>query len=85
MQKVVVSVGAKDLLDPQLMTLAQGSLGDVRKNNSTYLGGNSIEKNVGLSFGLKNGLRFHFDSKTCLNYPFSNIFFSVGNLEPKLK
>ena len=36
-QKVVVSVGAKDLLDPQLMTLSQGSLGDVRKNNSAYL------------------------------------------------
>ena len=36
-QKVVVSVGAKDLLDPQLMTLSQGSLGDVRKNNSSYL------------------------------------------------
>ena len=28
----------------------------------------------GLSFGLKNGLRFHFDSETCLNYPFLNIF-----------
>ena len=25
-------------------------------------------KNFGLSFGLKNGLRFHFDSETCLNY-----------------
>ena len=36
-QKVVVSVGARDLLDPRLMTLSQGSLGDVRKNNSTYL------------------------------------------------
>ena len=24
----------------------------------------------GLSFGLKNGLRFHFESVTCLNYPF---------------
>ena len=27
------------------------------------------EKN-GLSFGLKNRLRIHFDSDTCLNYPF---------------
>ena len=30
----------------------------------------------GYSFVLKNGLRFHFDSVTCLNYPFFN-FFSV--------
>ena len=36
-------------------------------------GPDSIEKN-GLSFGLKNGLRFRFDSETCLNYPFLNIF-----------
>ena len=28
----------------------------------------------GLSFGLKNGWRFHFNSETCLNYPFLNIF-----------
>ena len=38
-----------------------------------------------LSFGLKNGLRFNFDSETCLNYPFLNVFYSVGNLKPKLK
>ena len=25
-------------------------------------------KHLGLSFGLKIGLRFHFDSVTCLNY-----------------
>ena len=31
-------------------------------------------KHFGLSFGSKNGLRFHFDSETCLNYPFLNIF-----------
>ena len=31
-------------------------------------------KNFGLSFGLKNGLRFRFHSATCLNYPFRNIF-----------
>ena len=36
-------------------------------------GPNSIGK-FGLSFGLKNGLRFHFDSETCLNYKFLNIF-----------
>ena len=27
-------------------------------------------KNFGLSFGLKNSLRFHFESDTCLNYQF---------------
>ena len=27
----------------------------------------------GLSFGLKNGFRFHFDSVTCLNYQFLDI------------
>ena len=31
-------------------------------------------KHFGLSFGLKNGLRFHFDSEACLKYPFLNIF-----------
>ena len=31
-----------------------------------------------LSFGLKNGLRFHFDSETCLNYPFLKIFLVKG-------
>ena len=28
----------------------------------------------GLSFGLKNGLRFEFDSEKCLNYPFYEHF-----------
>ena len=37
-------------------------------------GSDSIEKNLGLSFGLKNGLRFNFDCETRLNYPFLNIF-----------
>ena len=35
------------------------------------LGGDSIEKYL---FGLKNGLRFRFDSETCLKYPFLDIF-----------
>ena len=42
-------------------------------------------KLFGLNFGLKNGLRFHFDYKTCLNYPIFEHFISVGNLKPKLK
>ena len=33
-------------------------------------GGNSIENSFSFSFGLKNGLTFHFDSLTCLNYPY---------------
>ena len=37
-----------------------------------FLGGNS--KVSGLSFGLKNGSRFHFDSETCLNDLFLNVF-----------
>ena len=41
------------------------------------LGGNSIKK-IGMSFGLKNGLRFHFDSVTCLNYPFANFSLLQG-------
>ena len=38
------------------------------------LGGNSIEKNFGLIFDLKNGLRLRFDSVACLNYPNLNFF-----------
>ena len=37
-------------------------------------GPDSIGKKIGLSFGLKNSLRFHFDSATCLNYPFFKLF-----------
>ena len=35
-----------------------------RVSSQRHQGPNSIEKVVGLSFGLKNGLRFHFDSDT---------------------
>ena len=38
-------------------------------------GTNSIEKKYVFRFGLRNGLRFQFDSDTCINYPFANIFF----------
>ena len=31
-------------------------------------------KHFGFSFGLKNGLRFHFDSETWRNNPFLNVF-----------
>ena len=46
-----------------------------------YLGGSDKDTGMqfnrtqfGLSFGLKNRLRFNFDSETCLKYPFLNIF-----------
>ena len=32
------------------------------------------KKNFGLSFDLKNSLRFHFDSDTCLNYRLNDFF-----------
>ena len=53
----------------------------------SHQGGNSIEKSIGLScFGLKSCLRLHFDSvKWSLNYPFFELFLSVGNLKSKLK
>ena len=44
-----------------------------------------FNRKFGLRFGLKNGLRFSFDSVICLNYPFFELVFSVGNLKPKLK
>ena len=31
-------------------------------------------KKILLKFWLENGLRFHFDSETCMNCPFLNIF-----------
>ena len=43
---------------------------------ANYLGGNSIEI-FGWIFCLKNGLRFHFDTVTCLNYPFFNLLYRV--------
>ena len=37
--------------------------------------GTQFNRNIfGLSFGLKNGLRFRFDSAKCLNYTFLNVF-----------
>ena len=55
-----------------------------RKLNSASEGGegpNSI-KEFGLSFGLKNSLRFHLESGTYANY---YKFISVENFKPKLK
>ena len=38
-------------------------------------------KSVGLNFGSKNGIRFHFYSGTLLNCQFSVLFLGLGNLE----
>ena len=35
--------------------------------------GGKNRKIIGFIFGLTKGLRFHFDSETCPNYPFFNI------------
>ena len=42
-----------------------------------WQGRNSLK--FGFSIGLKNGLRFNFDTETCLNYPFLNIL----SMKPK--
>ena len=49
-------------------------LNGVGSDSDDHEGGNSIDKFFCLNFGLKNGLRFRFDSATFLNYPFLNIF-----------
>ena len=38
-----------------------------------------------LSFGLKKGFIFHFDSETCLKRNFFGHFLSAGNIKPNLK
>ena len=48
--------------------------GDKQQQAVFDQGPNSIEKKISLSFGLKNGLTVHFDSETCINYQFLNIF-----------
>ena len=64
------------LLDRELHQEVEGEvpvlLGDVHDADGPVRQFN--KQNFGLSFGLKNGLRFHFDSETCLTYPFFNIF-----------
>ena len=47
---------------------------DLQAKLSAVTGTQFNRKFFGLSFGLKNGLRFHFDSATCLNYPFLSVF-----------
>ena len=45
---------------------------------SSLTPGTQFNRNKWLEFRLENGLRFHFDSVTCLNYPFLNIFLVCG-------
>ena len=49
----------------------------------TSSGRRFIRNFFGLSFGLNKGLRFHFDSETCLNYPIFEHFLSVGKSQAK--
>ena len=44
-----------------------------QQDHALLLGGDSIEK-ILAQVGFKNGFIFHFDSETCLNYPFLDIF-----------
>ena len=43
------------------------------KNKKAGAGTQFNRKYFGLSFALKNSLRFHFDSESYLNYPFLTI------------
>ena len=49
-------------------------LTSVRTTGMPISGRRFNRKIFGLSFGLKNGSRFHFDSETWLNNPFLDIF-----------
>ena len=67
---------AVGVVDNVLFPLLVGSLGDDDFKSELEFNRNYIC----LIFGLKNGLRFHFDSETCLNDPFLNIFLVWGIL-----
>ena len=77
------------LYNPQGNLLLLGGFGNLRGNVEIWSEAAKERKEVakfdapgrqfnskvsGLSFGLKNGLRFLFDPQTCQNYPFLNIF-----------
>ena len=53
-------------------------LGAIEQWDTREPGRRFNRKTFGLSFGLKNGLRFHFDSETCLNSLFLNTFSVYG-------
>ena len=59
------------LLISVLITLFLASNVVIQKMFGSLLAGRRFNrKTIGLSFGLKNGSRFRFDSETCLNYTF---------------
>ena len=62
---------ADNVLDPKVIR----AMYSVRKRVSEAVTGRRFNGNsFGLSFVSKNGLRFHFDSETCLNHLFLNVF-----------
>ena len=71
------------LATPTAATTASPEWTSGRK--TTTAGRQSNRTHFDLSFGLKNYLRFHFDSLTFLNHLFLKLFLSVGNLKLKLK
>ena len=56
---------------------ATSSLPTASRRRTRRSGTQFNRKKFGLSFGLKNGLRFHFNFVTCLNYPLFEHFLSV--------
>ena len=69
LKKIVCNFKCRDLLFVAVLQCRD----TVQEINVT--GTRFNRKCFGLSFGLKSGLRFHFDSDTCLNYQFLNFFF----------
>ena len=78
--------GNRDLEGASLAVMEEGKLarrialirGVAAEGKARRSGGQFNRKFFSLNCGLKNGLRFHFDSERCLNYPFLNICFVLG-------
>ena len=74
------NAAALDVASPVYKFAAAAELGrntkDVSECELKYsCSGSQFNRNIfGSSFGLKNRLRLRFESETCLNYPFLNIF-----------
>ena len=67
----LVSHGKVELGGLTHSELLPSSAADLKRRKVT--GWQFNRNKFGLSFGSKNGLRFHFDSVVSLNYPFYNI------------